>query len=473
MEIENSKYAIALGNGKIELTDQNGKKISTTFDAICDASTDANENFSNINNNTENNINVACKITDSEGLEITNEDLISSVKNNEVAALDVTFEATHTNRLINAAIYTEESMAEDVVSFMLPYGKPLIKNHNRNNEPLGRIINASYDQSEILEDTGTINATWRVTDKDAIEKFADGRYKTMSIGASCSKIVCNTCGKTILNNGKVKFCGHWRGETYKDSVCSWTMTGLTYREGSVVNDPADPYAQVKNIKVIKAKGAKNSMENQNNSSQENYGVIDNILNNTQTQNTQNIQNAQNNTENSQNNNEINDNQQQQTGNNELTAVKNELETVKSELETVKNELEISKNDSVVKDSEIESLKAQIIVKDAESKKNNSLLSDLAKMNKNLLIKNAILLNPDLKAEDLEKQNATQIAAVINSLETIRRTPGTVDNPSLPVNDSHTVVTNKNNVNDEDETNDNSLKNMKDMEKIVNNFFNKK
>lgn len=465
MEIENSKFATKLSDGKIELTDQNGKKITTTFEAICDASTDANENFSNIENTQINNVSVECKITDSEGVEITNEDLISSVKNNEVAALDVTFEATHTNRLINAAIYTEESMAEDVASFMVPYGKPLIKNHNRSNEPLGRIINANYDQSEILEDTGTINATWRVTDKDAIEKFADKRYQTMSIGASCRKIVCNTCGKTILNNGKVKFCGHWRGETYKDNLCSWTMTGLTYREGSVVNDPADPYAQVKNIKVIKVKGAKTDMQNENNSTQEDYSSVDNILNGQKDTTQENDAKDNKNEENAGNVNDNNDNQAQEDGNNELTAVKNELDTVKNELNT-------AKNDIAIKDAEIENLKAQIIVKDSKMNSTNELLVNIARMNKNLLIKNAILLSPDLKAEDLEKQDASQIAAVINSLETVRRVPGTVKNPALPTNDSNTVVVQEAEIANTNNNGKETINNMKDFEKIVNNLFKK-
>jgi hypothetical protein len=115
-----------------------------------------------------------------------------------------------------------------------------------------------------------------------MEKFADGRYKTMSIGAGAKKIVCNTCGKTILDSGKVKFCGHWRGETYKDSVCTWTMTGLDYREGSVVNDPADEYAQVKRIKVLRKGDSKMSDESKKepvtNSA---VNDIDNILNGTE------------------------------------------------------------------------------------------------------------------------------------------------------------------------------------------------
>lgn len=456
MEIEDSKYAKTLQDGKIELTDQNGKTIITTFEEICDASTGVNKNVSNIENRDISNISVECKITDSEGVDITNEDLISAVKNNEVAALDVTFEATHTNRLINCALYTEESMAEDFASFMVPYGKPLIKNHNTNNEPLGRIINANYDQSEILEDTGTINATWRVTDKEAIEKFADGRYKTMSIGASCKRIVCNTCGKTILNNGKAKFCGHWRGETYKDSLCTWTMTGLTYREGSIVNDPADPYAQVKNIKVIKIskKGVNEKMDGQEN---KDFAQVDSILNGIDDNDADNIKNQTENQENIENN---NDNVAGNDGNNELTTIKNELESTKAELEAIKNDL-------AVKDAEIETLKAEKIVSESNIKNCKEQLVSLAKMNKSLLVKNAVILDPNLKAEDLEKQNASQVAAIINSLETARRrTPKTVENPALHnTNDANTITEGAEAKDEQKEE-----KNLKDYEKVVSDLF---
>ena len=97
MEIVNSKFAKKIENGKIELTDFNGKTIVTTFDEITDATGDFDNNFSDINNSNVENANIICSITDSEGNIINQEDLISSIDNGEVIALDVTFEATHTN----------------------------------------------------------------------------------------------------------------------------------------------------------------------------------------------------------------------------------------------------------------------------------------------------------------------------------------------------------------------------------------
>ena len=91
------------------------------------------------------------------------------------------------------------------------------------------------------------------------------------------------------------------------------------------------------------------------------------------------------------------------------------------------------------------------------------------MNKSLLIKNAVLLNPELKAEDLEKQNASQIATVINTLETARRTHRIIKNPALPINDRHTIVEGQE-INDKDNTAE--IKTMLDYQNIVNNLLNK-
>lgn len=463
MEIVDSKFAKKIENGKIELTDFNGKTIVTTFDEITDATGDFDNNFSDINNSNVENANIICSITDSEGNIINQEDLISSIDNGEVIALDVTFEATHTNRIINSAIYTQESMAEDVTTFMAPFGKPLIKNHDIDQEPLGRIINAYYDESQFLEDCGTINATWRVTDSDAMKKFADGRYKTMSIGASSNKIVCNTCGKTILDNGRVKFCGHWRGQTYKDNLCTWTMTGLNYKEGSIVNSPADPYAQVKNIRVVKKKSDKgvNDMENNNNSNQNGVlGQMDNILNGNTSQ--------EQNTDKSDDKTQAKDTQDNAQEN-------NELETIKNELAAVKNELMEAKNDITIKDGEIQALKAEKIVLESKIQNSQEKLVAFANYNKSLLIDKAITLDSNLKVEDLEKQSLSQIGAVINSLETIRRKPGTVNNPTLSNRDHEDEATGANVTDSENNANSNkdgNCNNLKDYEDIVFKFLNK-
>ena len=50
--------------------------------------------------------------------------------------------------------------------------------------------------------------------------------------------------------GKFKFCGHWRGETYKDQICYWGAKDIEYHEVSTVNNPADDYAQIMKVTVV-------------------------------------------------------------------------------------------------------------------------------------------------------------------------------------------------------------------------------
>ena len=102
----------------------------------------------------------------------------------------------------------------------------------------------------------------RVTDQDAIPKFLDGRYATVSIGGTMGTVTCNICGKTILKDGKFKFCGHWRGETYKDQLCYWGAKDITYHEVSTVNNPADDFAQIMKVTVVTDKGGSDSMDGQ-------------------------------------------------------------------------------------------------------------------------------------------------------------------------------------------------------------------
>jgi hypothetical protein len=126
-------------DGKVMLTDENGKEIIVDMNDINDASTYSRADIKNIENFNKNMVSIQSKIEDEAGNVIDERDLISDVKSGEVLALDVTFEATHTGRRINNALYTSESMAEDCASFMQPFAKPLIKNHDRHTEPLAEL----------------------------------------------------------------------------------------------------------------------------------------------------------------------------------------------------------------------------------------------------------------------------------------------------------------------------------------------
>lgn len=239
----------------IQIKDANNKEFSVDDTKIFDFNGDMGEGESrNINDSLKNRVHVQNDVqyVNSKGEVIDANQLLRDSASGKVniIALDVETEATHSGKNHNYCIYYEDSMEKDAESFVNPFNKPMLKNHNSYSEPLGRIKQSWFGPSKLTDERSAIHLKTRVTDKDAIEKFLDGRYGTVSIGGSMGTVTCNICGKTILKDGKFKFCGHWRGETYKDQVCYWGARDIEYHEVSTVNNPADDFAQVVKVTVI-------------------------------------------------------------------------------------------------------------------------------------------------------------------------------------------------------------------------------
>lgn len=239
-----------------QITDANGKNISVNMSKICDINGDLGNNASaSVTDSQKNRVTKVHDIeyVDSNGKVIDNMQLLKDMAsgNTQVIALDVEMEATHSGKNHNYCIYYEDSMEKDAESFVNPFKKPMLKNHNDySGEPLGRITQSWFGPSQLTDERSAIHLKARVTDQDAIPKFLDGRYGTVSIGGTMGTVTCNVCGKTILKDGKFKFCGHWRGESYKDQVCYWGAKDIEYHEVSTVNNPADDYAQIMKVTVV-------------------------------------------------------------------------------------------------------------------------------------------------------------------------------------------------------------------------------
>lgn len=240
----------------ILIKDANGKELSVDLAKIKDINGDVEGGFSaSTTDSTKNRLSCVHNVefVDSKGNAIDSAKLLKDMANgtSKIYALDVEMEATHSGRNHNYVMYYEDSMEKDCESFMNPFRKPILKNHNDySGEPMGRIKSSTFGPSQLTDERSAIHLTARVTDQDAIPKFLDGRYATVSIGGSMGTVTCNICGKTILKDGKFNFCGHWRGETYKDQVCYWGAKDIEYHEVSTVNNPADDFAQITKITVI-------------------------------------------------------------------------------------------------------------------------------------------------------------------------------------------------------------------------------
>ena len=180
-------------------------------------------------------------------------------------SLLVTIDATHAGyRNRNFFHYDSESMryAVDNESWTKPFPKPLLKNHDMDSEPLGRVEASRFIATGAGK--GFTQLDVRVTDPEAIQKIVDGRYLTVSThgvpikdGSEYSFVKCSICNDDML---KDEWCGHNRGMSYEDEetgeskTCYWTVGAMEYKEVSVVNTPADNdgnvAAQITNIAML-------------------------------------------------------------------------------------------------------------------------------------------------------------------------------------------------------------------------------
>ena len=320
------------------------------------------------------------------------------------------------------------------------------------------VKNAQFNKSEFCEDRDCIDVTFRVSDQDAMVKFADGRYKTMSIGARSGYIRCNVCGKDILKDNVVKFCGHWKGRTYAGKKATWTVENMTFREGSVVNTPADVYAQVKRITVVKRKESKgmsnpnknedsnvfddmDNMINDGNVTNDNNGVDNNNPTNGDTHNnktpgSENNQEPQGNTSDQDSSTEDlqaqldNANQKISDLEGQVATLTSDKENVEKELKTVKDENSVLVTDSEALKSELASVKDMAKRVSAYSLK---IMKDYLKA-----------IKPEISDAELEGKNAKQVNDMINEAlkdedngsEQKKPVTNTVTSPGLATKDSH-------------------------------------
>lgn len=438
-----------------KVKDLNGTEFELSIDDIQDINSDKYITAKNVPQKSENYKEITPIIVDNEGKEIgTLRDFdISQIKDSEGGALPkailVTLESTHSGDNQNWEIYHSDSMEKDAASFISPYKKPFLRNHDSFSEPLGRVEFATFQQSQIEPTRDTIVIDVKVTDSDAIQKFLDGRYNTVSIGGKAGTVQCGVCGKNIFKDGNFDFCGHYRGQKYKDSVAKWHFKDITYRECSVVNHPADVFAQVLKIKVLNEDSGvndDNNVDNINNNDDNSAGItindsqiadnIDNILNNDDNINNNNNINDESNSkpkndddiinnnnniddnDNNDNNNNIDDNGEHNDGEpktnefeKEIERLKNELsekeETITNlnnsvtELTTNKEELEakvttlentINENKTTIEtlENELVNSKADINREKTKTEEYRNISINLANNNKELLVEKALL-----------------------------------------------------------------------------------
>lgn len=174
----------------------------------------------------------------------------SAGSKNQSKHLLVTVEGIHTGMTKNLTFYPGSALEASVPTWVEPHNKPVIKNHDISEEPLGRIVKSEYVESTLV-DKYTVRLTLKITDEDAINKILDGRYLTLSVGGSANRVNCSICGKDLVQEG---WCGHSRGRKYENKQAYWTIGDYTGDEISFVNAPADVFAQVISAELVTGEG---------------------------------------------------------------------------------------------------------------------------------------------------------------------------------------------------------------------------
>lgn len=205
----------------------------------------------------------------------------------------------------NHAIYLPDEMNTGMPSLMKPYPKPLIKNHQRHDDPMGRIKSVRYvdtydsavETHPSLRDTrgltgrskaallrkiksarkfadaaaadpdnyngvGYIEGLVKIADEEAVERFDDGRYLTVSTGMTPHSVFCLTCAEkdNKLTDWKAgDMCDHYPGEYHDGELCYAVPVGYNYKELSVVNVPAAKLAMIQSL-TMDSEGMHSSLD---------------------------------------------------------------------------------------------------------------------------------------------------------------------------------------------------------------------
>ena len=166
--------------------------------------------------------------------------------------------AIHEGMTANHNFYSAAELADSINSWVSPYPKPIIRNHDITDEAIGRVIAAKMD----VEEDGTPYSRLQIaiTDPTAIEKVLDERYLTGSVGGKAGEALCSACNANWSEASAYKnACKHVRGRTYKidgkEHKAHLKMGKLSFKEYSIVNAPADSRSGVRAMTTDASKAA--------------------------------------------------------------------------------------------------------------------------------------------------------------------------------------------------------------------------
>lgn len=145
--------------------------------------------------------------------------------------------------------YSSIELEKALQSWVEPYPKPIILNHDLNSEPIGRVMAAKMEKEQ--DGASYVRLQIAITDPVAAQKISDKRYLTGSVGGRAAKAVCSVSGEDLAkedDNGRPKFPKYKRGQVYKGKLAFIDMQDISFKEYSFVNQPADQRSGVRDTK---------------------------------------------------------------------------------------------------------------------------------------------------------------------------------------------------------------------------------
>jgi hypothetical protein len=190
--------------------------------------------------------------------------VLDSVKTTNKMGLLTEIAVTHAGIINgNMGYYPPDCLRASTDSWTVPYKKPVLSNHDKNGDPLGRNIGSVYKSSvptfvpKVMASVYDTDYTYRglghlqnlvsVANAEAVQKVLDGRYETVSVSGDTDSMTCSICDTDWLAGHK---CEHRFGNEYVDEqtdekkLAYWISGNFIWDELSFVNEPADPFAQI-------------------------------------------------------------------------------------------------------------------------------------------------------------------------------------------------------------------------------------
>ncbi len=157
--------------------------------------------------------------------------------------------AIHEGLTANYNHYPAAALEASLSSWVQPYAKPIILNHDPESQSVGRVMAARMDAE--ADGTPFIRLQVAITDRDAIERVMDERFLTGSVGGKAESATCSICqtdwAKPRESAGMP--CKHGRGKVFGGKLATLELGGLSWKEYSFVNIPADQKSGLRRIHV--------------------------------------------------------------------------------------------------------------------------------------------------------------------------------------------------------------------------------